>query len=213
MQQGIMGFPKLTEQRHASSPIYLKGSLLACLNGTIQKLNNFDFIPKWLCKPKAHLILDRELVCCLLGMKMKTTEMENQWVCSVGLCITGVYGPSHEERSVFLQVPAMTRGVHPRDLEDPLFLENFTFVSIWTIKLVCAWCVCVCWRVCVSVHLLHWPIWALVSDRSWSVSPAMAASSFSRPALCPVSTNKIKHKHTVTKGGVAYKQNFRFFHT
>ena len=59
---------------------------------------------------------------------MKTTEKGKQMVGSVGvLCITSMYGPSHEERSIFLQVPAMACSMHPRDLEDPLFLKMFIF--------------------------------------------------------------------------------------
>lgn len=37
--------------------------------------------------------------------------------------ITSMHGPSHEERSIFLQVPAVASSMHPRDLEDPFFLE------------------------------------------------------------------------------------------
>uniref|UniRef100_A0A3Q0SS12 Uncharacterized protein n=1 Tax=Amphilophus citrinellus TaxID=61819 RepID=A0A3Q0SS12_AMPCI len=37
-----------------------------------------------------------------------------------------VYGPSHEEGSILLQVPAMTSSVHPRDLEDSLLLQTIS---------------------------------------------------------------------------------------
>uniref|UniRef100_A0A3B3DVT4 Uncharacterized protein n=1 Tax=Oryzias melastigma TaxID=30732 RepID=A0A3B3DVT4_ORYME len=43
-----------------------------------------------------------------------------------------VYGPSHEERSIFLQVPAVASSVHPRDLEDPFLLrKGVNFVNIY----------------------------------------------------------------------------------
>ena len=75
-------------------------------------------------------------------MKMKTTKKEKQTVYSVDLCITSMYGPSHEEWSVFLQVPAMARSMHPRDLEDSLFLKMFIFYKFMNNNSsvhVCVW--------------------------------------------------------------------------
>lgn len=43
--------------------------------------------------------------------------------------VTRVYGPSHEQRRVLLQVPAVTCRMHPGDLEDPLLLKISTASS------------------------------------------------------------------------------------
>lgn len=60
-------------------------------------------------------------------LRLCDRDLVKEKQCAAG---TGVNGPSHEERSVFLQVPAVTRRVHPRDLEDSLLLRKSQSVSI-----------------------------------------------------------------------------------
>lgn len=50
------------------------------------------------------------------------------------LGLTRMYGPSHEERSIFLQVPAVTRSMHPWNLEDPLLLNTFLVCQLLSYK-------------------------------------------------------------------------------
>uniref|UniRef100_A0A668VNG4 Uncharacterized protein n=1 Tax=Oreochromis aureus TaxID=47969 RepID=A0A668VNG4_OREAU len=53
-----------------------------------------------------------------------------------------IHQGGHVTGFIFLQVPAMTGSVHPRNLEDPLLLQTIYIVYI-ILKLQCV-CVCVC---------------------------------------------------------------------
>lgn len=77
-------------------------------------------------------------------------EAVSRWCRSVCYC-TRVYGPSHEERGIFLQVPAVACSMHPWDLEDPLFLETFTYCQL----LKYSTSVCVCRHQCTLTLFTH----------------------------------------------------------
>lgn len=72
---------------------------------------------------------------------MVLVRVKAQGLLQVNLSLTCVDGPSHEERSIFLQVPAVTRSVHPGDLKNPLLLQVVDMVSTCTRTSVCT-CVC-----------------------------------------------------------------------
>uniref|UniRef100_A0A3P8QJJ7 Uncharacterized protein n=1 Tax=Astatotilapia calliptera TaxID=8154 RepID=A0A3P8QJJ7_ASTCA len=103
---------------------------------------------------------------------------------SLNLCNTRVYGPSHEERSIFLQVPAMTGSVHPRNLEDPLLLQTIYIVYI-----------ILNFRVCVSIS-------ALESDRIRFVPVTRVSSSFVLLALRSVKSHTQKRYYECVSTGI-----------
>lgn len=77
-----------------------------------------DFLPKSVIWIESFSDLRQRAYVVSIGF-----EKENHWKAEA-VSVTSVYGPSHEERGVFLQVPAVTSCVHPRDLEDSLFLRT-----------------------------------------------------------------------------------------
>lgn len=82
--------------------------------------DNLDILPTTVTLIEAFFYL-RQITCIVSSRH----ENKGQPVSEFGLCVTCMYGPSHEERSIFLQVPAVTSSMHPWDLEDSLFLQTF----------------------------------------------------------------------------------------